>query len=85
MSKNRNRSRLDKANNDREYNILQKGAVVYCRVCEKRAGRFGATCGPVRWAGRWRIGCKNPRKAIATWEARGFRTWKHNRDTQWRE
>lgn len=84
MSKKRNRAELNKANNNREYQILQKNETVYCHVCAKRAGRFGATCGPVRWTKPWRRGYKNAKKAIATWQARSYRSWKHNRKTRWK-
>lgn len=84
MSKKRNRALLDKATNNRDYNLLQKNEVVYCLICSKRAGKFGVTCSPVKWVGSWRAGYKNPKKAIAKWEARGYRSWKHNRKTQWK-
>jgi hypothetical protein len=84
MSKNRNRALLNKAINNKEYLILEKNETVYCQICAKRAGRYGATCGPVRWTHPWRRGFKNPRKAIATWQAREYRSWKHNRKKQWK-
>lgn len=84
MSKNRNRAKLNKAKDSREYTMIMKNQYLYCYICVRKTGRFGATCGPVRWSVGWRAGYKNPRKAIATWQARGFRTWKHNRDTRWK-
>lgn len=84
MSINRNRKRTEKALDNVEYNILQKSYLVDCPICAKRAGRYGATCGPISWSTRWRPGYKNPRKAIAKWQAREYRTWKHNRNTQWK-
>ena len=47
MSKNRNRARCNKAHNNREYNILMKSDVVYCTICNRRAGAFDAYCGPM--------------------------------------
>ena len=84
MSVNKSRAKLKKANNNKEYNKLQKNETIYCQICAKRAGSYGATCGPVRWTHYWRAGYKNPRKAIATWQAREFRTWKYNRKNQWK-
>ena len=46
MSKNRNRKRLEKANNNREYNILMKSEMNYCYICNRRVGIFNAYCGP---------------------------------------
>lgn len=84
MSKNRNRKHFNKANTNKEYSILQKGHKVYCHICVKRSGEFGATCGPVNWVNPWRRGFKNAKKAIATWQAREYRSWKYNRRTQWK-
>lgn len=83
MSKNTNRNRLEKAINNKEYNILQKGSEVDCPICAKRAGSYKATCGPVRWWPKYKRGFKNS-KCIATWQVRMYRTWKHNRKTQWK-
>ena len=84
MSKNRNRQRLNKAETNKEYIMLQMVKSEYCLICAKRAGRYGATCGPVRWTTNYRRGFKNPKKVIAAWQAREYRTWKYNRKKQWK-
>lgn len=33
---------------------------------------------------RWRRGYKNPIKRIMSYQVRMYRTWKHNRKTQWK-
>lgn len=86
MSKNRNRAKLNKTQSNREYQvILNYFYVVDCPICSKRVGRFDATCYPIRWKKRWRRGFKNPRKMITTSEAREYRTWKYNRDKQYKD
>lgn len=85
MSKNKNRKRLEKAEDNKVYNILQKGFKEYCPICSKRSGRYGATCGPVRWWPKYKQGFVNTHKCIATWEVRIYRTWKHTRETQWKQ
>ena len=84
MSKNRNISKLNKAKTNKEYIKLQKDTTIYCQICAKRAGDYGATCAPIRWTTNWRAGYKNPRKVIASWQAREYRTWKYNRKTKWK-
>ena len=32
----------------------------------------------------WRRGCKNPHKQIMSYQRRMYKTWKHNRKTQWK-
>lgn len=34
---------------------------------------------------RWRPGYKNPGKRLMSYQVRMYRTWKHNRKTQWKE
>ncbi len=85
MSKNRNRKRLEKVEDNKVYNILQKGYKEYCVICAKRAGRYGATCGPVRWYPKYKRGFINPHKGLVTWQVREYRTWKYNRKTQWKQ
>lgn len=81
MSKKRNRSRLEKANNSKEYHLLQmKFAHSYCYICQKRAGSFYAQCD-----GRKRFGWHGNRKQIFAADYRAFKTWKHNRKTKWKQ
>jgi hypothetical protein len=72
MSKNRNRAKLRRAVNSREYTKMMKIESVYCRICGKRGGGYDFSCypsnlNPKGW--RWRIN----------------RSWKNNRKTQWKE
>ncbi len=41
----KNKRKLLKANNSREYNIILKSTDVYCPICNKRYGVFDAYCG----------------------------------------
>ena len=33
---------------------------------------------------RWRLGYNNPNKRLMSYQVRMYRTWKHNRKTQWK-
>lgn len=73
MSKNRNRSRLNKSTNGREYKILlinceypiywDEGIQMYPKI---------------------KNGFKNPNKRLMKYEIRMYRSWKYNRKKQWR-
>ena len=73
MSKNRNRAKLNKATNNKEYWIIllnyeypiywDDGIVEYPN---------------------YRKGFKNPNKRIFNYQVRMFRSWKYNRKTQWK-
>ena len=73
MSKNRNRAKLNKATNNKEYRIIflnyeypiywDDGIVDYPN---------------------YRKGFKNPNKRIFNYQVRMFRSWKYNRKTQWK-
>ncbi len=71
MSKNRNRSRLNKAKDNKQYNIIMKNEGVYCIICVRRAGSYTASCAPGAFSNRG-------------WKYRMNRTWKHTRDSQWK-
>ncbi len=75
MSKNRNRAKLNKAINDKQYNRIMKNDGVYCIICVRRSGSYNGTCAPVSTRGR---------RWTPTWRYRMNRTWKHNRKTQWK-
>lgn len=60
---------LKKVSDNRTYNIYLKGYKPACYYCAKTAGDYGAHCGR-----QW----KNYYK-------RKFRSWKHNRKTQWKD
>lgn len=68
MSKNRNRAKLNKASENREYNMIMKNMDIDCYICVRRAGHYGASCHPTK-KGFYR---------------RLYRTWKHNRKTRWK-
>lgn len=73
MSKNRNRGFLNQAKNSREYSILwiEENYPLYWEE--------GLNLYPV-----WRRGFKNPGKQIESYKVRMYKTWKHNRKTQWK-
>ena len=74
MSKNRNRVKLNKAQNGREYHQIGINEVY-----------------PMYWDDgiiyypKYRKGFKNPNKRLQRYKIREFKTWKHNRKTQWKE
>lgn len=71
MSKNRNRAKLKKAVNNREYTKIMKTETVYCRICAKRGGNYNSSCHPSNNTSKGAIGRMN-------------RSWKNNRKTQWK-
>jgi hypothetical protein len=73
MSKNRNRSRLNKSTIGREYNILLINDL-YPIYWDEGILMYPQT----------RFGFKNPNKRLMKFEIRMYRSWKHNRKTQWR-
>lgn len=74
MSKNRNRARLNKAQNDKEYRYLQIG-INYPIYWDEG----------IMFYPKYRRGFKNPNKVLQRYEQREFRTWKYNRLTQWKK
>lgn len=74
MSKNRNRAKLNKAQNGREYlNILFN--INYPIYWDE-----GLMFYP-----QFRRGFKNPNRTIERYQMRAYQTWKHNRKTKWKE
>lgn len=74
MSINRNRARLSKAKTNKEYLAL----------------RFIDDYGlywdeGISFYPQYRRGFKNPNKHIMSYQVRMYKTWKHNRKTQWKE
>lgn len=66
--------------NNRIYKILQyKKIYDYCYICQKREGNYYAYCGPDKVYGYHGNG-----KRIYSIQRREYRTWKHNRKTQWK-
>ena len=74
MSKNRNRAKLNKAKDNKQYSRIMKNDGVYCIICVRRSGSYRGYCGP-GWNGSTRGG----------WGQRRCKTWKHTRNTQWKE
>ncbi len=74
MSTNRSRAKFNKAHNGREYRIeiFQK---IYPPYYDDGINFFP----------KYRKGFKNPIKRIMGYQVRMYRTWKHNRKTQWKE
>lgn len=72
MSKKRNRAKLNKAKNSKEYTMIMKNQDLYCYICVRRAGSYNASCAPGASTNRG-------------WKYRMNRTWKHTRNSQWRE
>jgi hypothetical protein len=73
MSKNRNRAKLNKAKNEREY----------------RASVFNELYPPYWDDGiveypKYRKGYKNPNRRLFNYQVRMYKTWKHNRKTRWK-
>jgi hypothetical protein len=82
MSKNRNRAKLKKAQNNREYNITLKHYVYdYCYICARRCGSFYADCSPQNMRAK---GIHGSGKLVYAYKFRAFKTWKHNRKTKWK-
>ena len=73
MSKNRNRAKLDKAENGREYHLL------YLNELYPMYWDEGVHTYP-----KYRRGYKNPNKYLMKYKVRMYRTWKHNRKNQWK-
>lgn len=73
MSKNRNRGKLDKSNNNHEYKIL------WLKEEFPMYWDEGVNFHP-----RNRKGFKNSNKQIMSYQVRMYKTWKHNRQTQWK-
>jgi hypothetical protein len=73
MSKNRKRSFLNEAKTSREYRILWLEEN-YPPYWDDGLNLYPA----------WRRGFKNSGKAIESYKMRMYRTWKHNRKTQWK-
>jgi hypothetical protein len=73
MSKHRNRAKLNKATNSREYFIVLLN-YEYPMYWDD---------GIVEYP-KYRKGFKNPNKRLFKYQVRMFRTWKYNRKTQWK-
>ena len=74
MSTNRNRAKLNKAKNGRDYHIIWLNEL-YPMYWDE-----GVTFYPT-----YRRGFKNSRKPIQRYKQRMYQNWKHNRRTQWKQ
>jgi hypothetical protein len=73
MSINRNRARLNKAKDNHQYRIIWIN-YEYPRYWDEMYHKYP----------RYKRGFKNPNKRIFSYQVRMYKTWKHNRKTQWR-
>ena len=76
------RNLLKKCLSSREYRIrLFKYNHDYCFICCKRSGSFFADCSPSGYNSK---GIHGSGKYIYTTKYREFKSWKHNRNKQWK-
>jgi len=75
MSRSRNRAKLNKAQDSKEYLAIQYD-IEYPLYWDEGCSMYP----------RWKnSGSKNSNKQIFYYQKRMYRTWKHNRKTQWKE
>lgn len=74
----KNRKKLNKCSNSKEYKITQmRYWYDYCLICAKNYD-----CSPMTYKSTGRHGSG---KLISTYDARTFRNWKHTRKKQWKQ
>ncbi len=73
MSKNRNRAKLNKAKNEREYSALIFNEL-YPPYWDDGICEYP----------KYRRGYKNPNKRLFSYQIRMCKTWKYNRKTRWK-
>lgn len=71
MSIHRNRTKFNQALTSMEYTRLMKNEHLYCYICVRRGGKYSSSCHPSVYNNKG-------------WEWRENRTWKNNRNTQWK-
>jgi len=76
MSKKRNRAFLNKAEDGHSYKVLLLKEL-YPPYWDEGGAWYYPCMGP-SWAKTWR------KKSITRYDYRTYRTWKHNRKTQWK-
>lgn len=74
MSKNRNRTKLNKAETNKEYKVLS--------LIEEYPPYWDDG---IIFYPRYKRGSKNPLKRIFSYQVRMYRTWKYNRKTKWKQ
>jgi hypothetical protein len=82
MSKNRNRARLNKCLTEKEMLISQRVEESYCLICNKRSGTHHWDCSPGNIQSKHRHGSG---KSITSIKFRSYKSWKHNRKTQYKQ
>lgn len=73
MSKNRNRAKLKKATCGKDYHLISLKEW-YPPYWDDGINYYPS----------WRKGYKNPNKRITMYKVREYKTWKHNRKTQYK-
>ena len=73
MSQKRNRAYLNKAKNGRIYHIMLLNDL-YPPYWDEGT----------EFCPQYRRGFKNPNKQLLMYQVRMYKTWKHNRKTQWK-
>lgn len=73
MSKNRNRAKLNKAFNNKEY---------YKLLWDDLYGTYWEE--GINFYPKYRAGFKNPNKQIYSYQIRMYKTWKYNRKFQYK-
>jgi hypothetical protein len=81
MSIHRNRAKLNKAITDKEALIIERVSESYCLICNKRSGTHHWDCSPSNIQAKHRHGSG---KAIYPHKWRSYKSWKHNRKTQYK-
>lgn len=74
MSVNRNRAKLNKAENGRDYQIIWLNEL-YPMYWDEGVNLYP----------KYRVGFKKPNKRLQMYKVRMYKTWKHNRKTQWKD
>lgn len=72
MSKNRNRAKLNKAHNQKEYRKILL-SILYPPYFDDGYNYYP----------KYRAGFKNPQKRISPQKVREYKSWKHNRKKQY--
>lgn len=74
MSKNRNRARLKKAENNHQYRIIWL-KYEYPMYWDEMYHQYP----------RYNRGFKNPNKRLFSYQVRMYKNWKYNRKKQWKQ
>lgn len=73
---------INKTTNNKIFNQLYKGKIYcICYICQRRAGNYYADCS---LGGINAVGVHGSGKLVYTSKARQYKSWKHNRNKQWK-